>query len=340
MVNSSTAAVLLAAALAAGCADSPVAPSRVASPGAATLTQDPDILSGNGRQLFHTRQWHDANGKGVGTNNTGIYYHGGPVLLTGTNAVAIYWSSSTIYDGGPRPGTSGGRCVDNSLVGHFMANYAPSPYFNINSTYTDGAGHPIANKVSYTGCWANNTNVPFGAQTVSDFDMQSMIVGGFTSGTLTYDPNTLYIVFTAGPINLGGGFGTQYCAYHFFFDATINGVSRVVKYAAMPYAFAYPAACSMFAGTGAVLPPNGDYGADAEVNLLAHETEETTTDPETTAWFDHKGNENADKCAWTFGTTYTTGSGGTANVDLGGKNFLIQQNWVNVGGGGCAMHFP
>jgi hypothetical protein len=28
------------------------------------------------------------------------------------------------------------------------------------------------------------------------------------------------------------------------------------------------------------------------------------------------------------------------NVTLGGKQYLIQQNWVNASGGYCAMHYP
>jgi len=105
----------------------------------------------------------------------------------------------------------------------------------------------------------------------------------------------------------------------------------------MPYDYAYPTACSNDTGS-----PNNDPGADAEVNTLAHETEETTTDMMGTAWFDRRGYENADKCAWTFGTTYTTSNGGLANMKLGGttgKDFLVQRNWVNSGSGGCALSF-
>jgi len=40
--------------------------------------------------------------------------------------------------------------------------------------------------------------------------------------------------------------------------------------------------------------------------------------------------ENADKCAWKFGTTYTTANGQKANMKLGARDFLIQQNWVNA----------
>jgi hypothetical protein len=115
---------------------------------------------------------------------------------------------------------------------------------------------------------------------------------------------------------------------------TVNGVNRTVLYAAMPYNYAYPSACTN--GTAA---PNGDPGADAEVNTLAHETEETTTDLMGNAWFDSRGYENADKCAWNFGTTSIASNGGVWNITVGGKNFLVQQNWVNAGSGGCAKSF-
>jgi len=50
--------------------------------------------------------------------------------------------------------------------------------------------------------------------------------------------------------------------------------------------------------------------------------------------------KNADKCAWTFGATYKTANGATANMNLGGSDYLIQQNWVNASGGYCALSYP
>ena len=93
--------------------------------------------------------------------------------------------------------------------------------------------------------------------------------------------------------------------------------------------------------TGGFAPANGtlDDAADYEVNTLAHEIEETTTDAMGNAWYDSRGYENADKCAWTWGTTFTTASGGTANMTIGGKPFLVQRNWVNAGSGGCTLSF-
>ena len=74
-------------------------------------------------------------------------------------------------------------------------------------------------------------------------------------------------------------------------------------------------------------------------SVISQELAETVTDPDLNAWFDSRGAENADKCAWTFGTTYTTSNGKKANVKLGSRDFLIQQNWVNANGGYCSLSY-
>jgi hypothetical protein len=323
----------------AACSDTAITPpSRNASPDSPSLTRVPDIISVNGRHEFHTKEWYQANNDngnahgrgGGGGSNTGISYHGGPVLQSGTKVVAIYWANTPIYNGGPTAG-SGPGSNDGSLVGYFLNHLGGSPYFNINSTYTDGSGRAIVNAVTYTSYWANNSSVPAAGASVSDSQMLSMLGSGFQSHVIAYDPGTLYLIFTAGTVNLGGGFGSQYCAYHGY--GTVNG--QTVRYAAMPYDYAYPSACTN--GTPAA---NGDPGADYEVNTIAHETEETTTDELLNAWYDVRGNENADKCAWNFGHTYVGSGGGVANILVGTKDFLVQQNWVNAGSGGCAQSWP
>jgi hypothetical protein len=274
-----------------------------------------------------------AGGAGKGSN-TGIVYHGGPILYA-TNVAAVYWASSPIFTGGPTVGTSntGGNSGDASLVGAFLRGLGGSSYFGINTTYYDASNVHVQNVVNYTQYWANGAGVPADGASVSDATMLSMLQSGFASGSLTYDRNTLYAIFTSGKVNLGGGFGTQYCAYHGSGTITVNGAAVTVLYAAMPYDYAYPAAC-----TSGLASPNDDLGANYEVNTLGHEIEETTTDQLGNAWFDRRGYENADKCAWTWGTTYTTSNGGVANMKIGTADFLVQQNWKNSGSGGCALH--
>ncbi len=272
-----------------------------------------------------------ASGKaGKGGGGTGIFYHGGPIIYSPAIA-AIYWSSGTIYNGGPTAGTSGAGSLDGSLVGLFMRSLGGTPYWNINNTYYDGTNTHVNNSLSYTQYWADNTNVPASGSSVSDASVQAEVVKGLTSGALTYDPSTLYAVFSDAGVNLGGGFGSQYCAYHGHF--TWNG--NDVKYAVMPHDVDFPSGCT--AGSG--ISPTSDYAAAAEVNTLAHETEETATDEDLNAWYDRRGNENADKCAWNFGTTTST-STGTANQTIGGVNWLIQMNWLNANSGGCVQHWP
>jgi len=335
--------LVAAAAVVAACADSSTTPSRDISPSVANADANPwPELNGPaaGPHIMHTKPWFAANGNGGagngrgggggggGSTNNGISYHGGPVLQAETKVVAIYWGTSTIFNNGPTPGTTGNGSQDNSLVGFFLRNLGGSPYFNINSTYTDGSGRAINNAVNYVGFWANNSAPP---SSPSDANMVAMLQNGFNTGKIAYDRNTLYAIFTGSGVNLGGGFGTQYCAYHY--HGTVS--SGTVLYAAMPYNQQYPGAC-----TNGSTSPNGDAAADAEVNTLAHEVEETTTDQMGNAWFDVRGYENADKCAWSWGSTYTTANGGTANIKVGGKDFLVQMNWINANGGGCRQSWP
>ncbi len=333
-----TAGAVAALALAA-CTDSPsspMSPQPMAVPDVAALSSSSnDAVHGH---IMHTRDFTQLeaykNAARRPGGGTGITYHGGPVLQAGTKVAAVYWASAPIFTGGPAAGTAGSGSGDGSLVGYFLNHLGGSPYFNINSTYTSGTGAHIVNSVTYTQYWANNTNAPSGTQSVSDAAMIAMLQSGFNSNALSYDANTVYAIFTSGKVNLGGGFGTQYCAYHTHGTVTINGVARTVLYAAMPYNYAYPSAC-----TSGYAAANGDPGADYEVNTLAHEIEETTTDMMGNAWFDNRGYENADKCAWTWGATHTTAAGGTANMTIGGKDFLVQQNWVNAGSGGCKLFY-
>jgi hypothetical protein len=287
-------------------------------------------LASNAEEAAARREARQAGKSG----GSGIFYHGGPVLQSGTKVVAVYWASAPIYTGGPAAGTfnTTSGSGDGSLIGFFLNHEGGTPYFGINSSYTDGSGRAIANSVTYSGYWANNTSAPSGTTKITDTQMIAMLQSGFNSGALKYDASTLYVIFTSGKVNLGGGFGTQYCGYHTHGTVTVSGVAKTALYAALPYDYAYPSACSN--GTAS---PNADPGADAELSVLAHEVEETTTDMLGNAWYDTRGYENADKCAWTWGTTYNNGTG-IANVNIAGKDFLIQQNWKNVSGGGCAMH--
>jgi hypothetical protein len=81
-------------------------------------------------------------------------------------------------------------------------------------------------------------------------------------------------------------------------------------------------------------------------NLVGHEFEEAVTDPDIRrGWYDTRGQENADLCAWTFGSTYILPNGSLANMSIGdpsignARDYLIQRNWVNDLGGYCDLSY-
>ena len=120
----------------------------------------------------------------------------------------------------------------------------------------------------------------------------------------------------------------MYCAWHT--HGTISGTD--IKYSFVGNPDRCLSACA-----AQTIGPNGNAGADGMASLIAHELEESVTDPDLNAWYDQRGKENADKCAWTFGNVYKTSNGAFANMLLGGKDYLIQRNWVNASGGYCAI---
>jgi len=98
------------------------------------------------------------------------------------------------------------------------------------------------------------------------------------------------------------------------------------------------AAPQFVAANGSLLPtPNGDLAADAMASNIAHVLSTMVTNPMGEGWYDRYGLENATKCQGTYGQTYTTASGARANLRLGYRDFLIQQNWVNDKRGRCAL---
>jgi hypothetical protein len=320
----STLAAAVAALSLAACADSHTPTDVVAPAGTLSNVRSQEF---NSRHIFHTKDFYAKSNAARPSSNTGIFYHGGPIITTPTNVVAIYWANGAIYSGAPASGAGAGS-GDGSLIGTFLRSLGGSPYFGINSTYYNGSGVHAVNSVNYTGYWATGADVAPPSARPTDADMVALIQRGIDLGRIAYDPNTVYAIFTGAGINLGGGFGSSYCAYH-----THGTVSAgTVLYAAMPHNQDFPSAC-----TSALASPNADVAANSEVNTLAHETEETTTDELGTAWYDRRGYENADKCAWTWGTTQRATNGGVYNMVLGGTQFLIQRNWKNSGSGGCAL---
>jgi len=70
-------------------------------------------------------------------------------------------------------------------------------------------------------------------------------------------------------------------------------------------------------------------------HFISHETREAVTDPDGNAWYDRRGYEADDKCAWSP-TPFQDSSTGT-NTD--GSAFAYQYEWSNANGG-CVQKRP
>jgi len=252
------------------------------------------------------------SGTGAVVTGNGINYNGGPVMRGAVNVYYIYYGSWTD--------------AQKNLLEGFAGSIGGSPYMGINTTYGDTIGN-VSGQVAFAG----STVDPGTQTTLADSDIASIVSSALSSGRLPHDPNGVYFVLTAAGIGESSGFLTQYCGWHTY--GTFGGSN-------IKYSFVGDAAGPSF-GSCAVqsTSPNGDAGVDAMISVMAHELEEAASDPNLNAWYDSRGYENADKCAWTFGATYTTANGSLANMNLSGKDYLIQRNWVNANSGSCALAY-
>ena len=207
-----------------------------------------------------------------------------------------------------------------TLVKTFLGDLNNSSYFQINTSYSATGGVGIPAEITVTA--PHNS-------TLSDNGVLSVV----TNAIKTWggaDSNGVYFVLTSSDI-AKSGFCTSYCGWHT--RATIQGVD--IKYSFVGNANRCLSSCA-----AQTVGPNGNAGVDGMLSVLAHELEETVTDPDLNAWYDSQGAENADKCAWTFGQNQTLMSTGAFyNMTMNNRHYLIQRNlsanslcYVSAGG--------
>jgi hypothetical protein len=280
------------------------------------LANSPKIIARSRNN--HDEQPFAGPGGHGGKGSNGISYHGGPLLgVLGGNPVTAYY----IWYGN----WSGNNAV--TILTDFVQNVGGSAYYNINTTYYNGSNAHVVNSVTFGG--STNDNYSRGT-TLTDSGVQGVVSDAITSGHLPNNPSGVYFVLTSADVNESSGFCTQYCGWHTY--GTIAGSN--IKYSFVGNPDRCPSACA-----AQTISPNGNAGADGMASIIAHELEEAVTDPNINAWYQGRYQENADLCAWTFGSTTTLPSGAQYNMTLGSRNYLIQQNWVNASGGYCAKSY-
>lgn len=249
---------------------------------------DDETDKGNNKHKFEAKGYARPGG---GSNN--LVDHGGPVIVA-PKVVCIFWGFG-----------AGGNSYTAA-----MQNFRNTGIYN----YSRMLGQYRNAGASAPTNMGGNTNDVFDASTppvaVTDADVQNEVKKYFGGRE---DASTIYEVFIPitsysqdGGGTSCGGPALQYCAYHGHFTDGVNDV----KYSIEPYP-----SCSGCQTSGFSDAQNADH-------FMVHETREAISDEDLNAWYDRRGNEADDKCAWspTPFIDQTTG-------------FAYQYEWSNANGG-------
>jgi hypothetical protein len=291
------------------------APRHAQVPGVRGITLHPVAIKKHGAPKITVPRWKVKHHvKRLGGGN--LLYHGGPVQGD-PELYLLFWGSwwkSNCSD------TQGNGSADETYLYdyyHGMGSSADnvSP---IASQYGDANGtHPtfptVAGQAFIT--WNADCTDPPQSATDAQLAAEAASYASFLqSSGFTIDNNTQILVISPSGTNPGGGFGSQYCAYH---NWTQMSDGTFLSWTNLPYIPDAGGNC------GANIIQNGFDGWSI---VGGHEYMESVSDPFVnspspgSAWYDDQGFEIGDKCAWTGLFTETLGSWGT---------FAQQPEWDN-----------
>jgi hypothetical protein len=224
-----------------------------------------------------------------------LIYHDGPVMTTGAYVEPIFW---------------GTRWNDSTFVADkigglqlFYNTIGGSPYEATNTEYTDGSATHVGTTVNLGPSHIDLSTAPrSGSHSSPILDEVCRTASSLVS-------NGYYPVYVDSPRGHAG-----YCAWHSVGTCPANGVT-------VQFAFFFN--LDGDPGCDPEDPATAhSQGLEAEANVSGHELSEALTDPHLDAWYDSTGQENSDKCAWSFGPS-----------DLKFTNqsqWKIQGNWSNA----------
>ena len=218
-------------------------------------------------------------------------YHGGKIMPSSVTK-AIFWGTSwASYSGDKITG------MDSWYTGFSNSNYAKT-----SDEYT-GTNGEVGPMVTHGGHVVDTTASAGGGNTTTILnEVCKVITNPDPSG------NGYYAVYADTPRGNAG-----YCAYHS--AGTCHGVAVQFAYF---FKLDGDAGCDPADTSGL-----HSQGLAAIANVSGHELSEARSDPASPgAWYDSSGQENGDKCAWTFGAPLVTFSNGT--------EWKIQGEWSNA----------
>ncbi|MBI3544277.1 MAG: DUF4382 domain-containing protein [Deltaproteobacteria bacterium] len=258
-----------------------------------------DSLKGAPEHVPHV-QLQKGYSRPSGTSNPNLTYHGGRVLHA-TKSMAIFWGTewnSATFAGDTITG------IDQLFTAMNNSRYASTAdeYYDVINSVTTS----VVPSSAYLGHVLDTTAAPTKALSTSNAVAEACKIVANNP-----DSDAVYFIYTstgAGHVN--------YCAWHSWGTCS-NGKQIQVAY--MPNITGI-AGCDPQDTT-----TTHSQGLAALANVTSHEFLEAVTDPRGTGWVDSSGNENADKCAWSFPNT----AGGLSTL-ADGSQWKIQMEWSNA----------
>src|SRR4051812_14728379 len=254
------------------------------SPAAGAERPDPRIVSGGMAGVVHAK---GASSHARPGSSPNLLFHNGEIM-TSTFVQPIFW------------GTSWAGYIGDKMSGidSFYGDIGGTSYLKTNTEYTgtNGRGGPNVGSPNHVG---DKSPAPSRAPQTS-----ALPPPGAKKNTHPVS-NGYYPVYVDTPRG-----HTGYCAWHSY--GTIRGIP-------VTFGFFFNLDGDPGCDPGDATTTHSQ-GLEANANVSGHEISETLTDPRNGGWWDSKGAENADKCAWTF----------NGKVSFGQSSWLIQGNWSNV----------
>jgi hypothetical protein len=229
---------------------------------------------------------------GGGSSSPLMSNHGGSIMQNVQPVQAIFWGTSW---------NSGSFTGDKmSGIDTFYSGIGSSTYAHTCSEYSGPAGVFAGDSITYNGHLVDTTPAVGGSRT-------GPILAEVCKQIKNPQANGYYPVYVDIPRGHAG-----YCAWHS--AGSCNGV-------AVQFAFFFHLDGDPGCDPGDTSGLHSQ-GLAALANVSGHEISEARTDPQLNAWYDSAGNENGDKCAWTFGTNLLAFSNNS--------QWKIQGNWSNA----------
>jgi hypothetical protein len=195
----------------------------------------------------------------------------------------------------------------------FRNQFGSTPEYNTISQYygadpVSGYGNIATGSLVGQADMFDTTTPP---TNVTDATVQSEVKKYVAANGVDY--NAIYEVFlpsssysSDGTSTSCGGPNLAYCAYHSHYA---DAAGKNVKYSIEPWP-----GCSGCSVSGFTTAQNQEH-------FVTHETREAVTDALGNAWFDHRGYEADDKCAW------------SPSPFIGTGGYAYQYEWSNSNSG-------